>query len=264
MEISPEVGGALVSAQARHDGGWLSVMRSVDASTAIAARDVRRLASFVLAPFANRLENAHFTYDGVIRTVPPNWPPDPGTAIHGLSWQRPWTIESHTQSRLELTQHIDEPDYAFRYDARLIYDVSGEAAVTSLSVRNAGDAKLPFGLGFHPYFRRSSAAIVRFSADGWLEADSRCFPVAWHPLDQAKDARNGLPVRAFEGLDVSFTGWTREATLTWPESGARLQIEASDTAKALLVYVPPSDPGFLCLEPVTHAIDVLNRRNLAP
>ncbi len=262
IDVWPELGGALVAARAHHAGSWLDITRPADAA-AIAARDIRGLGGFVLAPFCNRLEGGRFTYAGEDHHVPPNWPPDPVIAIHGLAWERPWTVEDRAESRIELGQHFAEDGAAFKYAARLVYDVSGDAAVTTLSIRNTGPQTMPFGLGFHPYFRRTPGATVRFDANGWLEPDSRCFPIAWHSIDTVKDASNGLPADALEGIDATFTSWTRQAALAWPELGARLLIDASPAAKALHIYVPRADNGFLCLEPVTHVIDVLNRREFA-
>jgi aldose 1-epimerase len=229
----------------------------------VAARDVRRLGGFVLAPFCNRLEGGRFSYDGVVYHVPLNWPADPQVAIHGVAWERPWAVARQTKSRLELRQRLAGATIPFSYDAHLIYDVSDETAVITLSIANAGAFPMPFGLGFHPYCTRTPGAIVQFTADGWLEPDARCFPVRWRPLDASNDARDGLAAKTLTGLDASFTGWTRRAALIWPELRARLIVEASESAKALHVYVPRGDASFACLEPVTHVIDVLNRRDLA-
>jgi aldose 1-epimerase len=261
MEIWPALGGALVAGKARHAGGWLDVTPPVDAGR-LAARDILSLGGFALAPFCNRIDGACFTYDGVPVHLPRNWPPDPDVAIHGLAWQRPWDVEAHSGQRLALVQTVDES--SFRYAATLTYDVTAEVARQTISISNQGARTLPFGLGFHPNFRRTPNATVAFTADGWLEPDARCHPARWRALTPDADGSISRSVAALAGTDATFTGWTRQAALTWPELGATLVLQASATARALHVFVPGDGRESLCLEPVSHVIDVHNRRHLAP
>jgi aldose 1-epimerase len=262
MEVWPAVGGALVTAKARHAGRWLDVTAPIEAAS-VAERNILKLGGFVLAPFCNRIEGASFTYEGAPVRLPRNWPADPTIAIHGLAWQRPWRVESRAEQRLELVQAVDEAGVDYRYAAQLTYDVTAEVARQTISIRNEGERTLPFGVGFHPYLRRTPNATVAFAADGWLEPDARCFPLRWRPLGPDLDPRTGCLVEALRGTDATFTGWARQAALTWPELGATLFLEASATAKALHVFVPGDGGRTLCLEPVSHVIDVHNRRDLA-
>ena len=261
LDVWPALGAVLVGASARREADWLVVTPPVDAAT-LAERDILKLGGFPLAPFCNRIEGGRFDFEGAGCKVPLNWPPDPSVAIHGLSWQRSWATDSHTADRLMLSQTIDEEYSAFRYAAELTFDVATEVAQTELTIRNIGERKLPFGVGFHPYFRRTPQAVVAFETDGWLEPDARCLPVAWHPLGSAQDARAGRLVDAFSGTDATFTGWKQRAWLSWPELGARIELEAGGAARALHAYVPDGRT-FLCLEPVSHVTDVMNRRQFA-
>jgi aldose 1-epimerase len=262
IQVWPALGGALVSAKARHANAWLDVTPPIEAAS-VAERNILKLGGFVLAPFCNRIEGASFTYAGAPVRLPRNWAADPTVAIHGLAWQRPWRVDVRGEQRLELVQTVDEPGVEYRYAARLTYDVTAEVARQTISIRNEGETTLPFGLGFHPYLRRTPNAVVAFTADGWLEPDARCFPLRWRPLTPDLDARTGSLVEALKGTDATFTGWARQATLTWPELGATLVLQASATAKALHMFVPGDGRPALCLEPVSHVIDVHNRRHLA-
>jgi aldose 1-epimerase len=262
MEVWPALGGALVAARARHAGAWLDVTPSIDAGS-LAERNNLKLGGFVLAPFCNRIESACFTYDGAPVRLPRNWPPDPAIAIHGLAWQRPWDVEARSEQRLELVQTVDESGLDFRYAAKLTYDVAAEVARQTISISNQGARTLPFGLGFHPYFRRTPNATVAFAADGWLEPDARRLPARWRPLTPDPHRNTSRLVEALAGTDATFTGWGRQAALTWPELGATLTLQASATARALHVFVPRDGRQALCLEPVSHVIDVHNRRHLA-
>jgi aldose 1-epimerase len=262
MEVWPALGGALVAAKVRHAGAWLHVTPPIEAAS-VAQRNILQLGGFVLAPFCNRIDGASFIYEGAPVRLPRNWPADPTVAIHGLAWQRPWKLDVRGEQRLELVQAVDEADVDYRYAARLTYDVTAEVAWQSVSIRNEGERTLPFGLGFHPYFRRTPKATVAFAADGWLEPDARCFPLRWRPLTPDLDTRTGRLVEALRGTDATFTGWVRQAALTWPELGATLVLQASKASTTLHVFVPRDERQILCLEPVSHVVDVHNRRYLA-
>lgn len=262
MAIWPALGGALVSAKARHGEAWLDVTPPV-VPEILAQRDILKLGGFPLAPFCNRIDGAAFPFDGATVGLPRNWPADPAVSIHGLSWQRPWAVERHSASRLDLAQTVDGSGSDFRYAAQLVYDLTGMAAAQTLSIRNIGEKTLPFGLGFHPYFRRTPQATVAFEAGGWLESDARCFPVRCRPIAEHRGLRAACAIEDLAGMDASFTGWAGQAVVTWPELEARLILDASAAAKLLHVFVPADGQPFLCLEPVSHVIDVHHRRHLA-
>lgn len=268
LAVWPAVGGGLVSATAEIGGGTVLLTRPVDGD-ALAARDVRRLGSFVMAPFSNRIVGGRFPYGAGEVRVPLNWPADPGVAIHGLSWREPWDVAERATDRLVLVQSIAGVATDYRYDATLTYDLSDRSdqptAVTTLALTNRSRQPLPFGLGFHPYFRRAPGAELAFMASGTLVPDDRCLPTRWRPLEAEEAAGHGRPVEAFRGIDAAFTGWQGAARLTFPDADAALVLTASETARLLHLYVPatPAGAGTICLEPVSHVIDVANRREFA-
>jgi aldose 1-epimerase len=65
-----------------------------------------------------------------------------------------------------------------------------------------------------------------------------------------------LPL-ATVALDSVFTGWHREATITWPERRMQLAIAADAPLDFLVVYSPVAQDYF-CVEPVSHCTDAFN------
>ena len=55
----------------------------------------------------------------------------------------------------------------------------------------------------------------------------------------------------------NYAGWQRQATIVWPETRARLVLEASPPLGFLVLYSPPGEP-FFCAEPVSHCTDAFN------
>ena len=78
-------------------------------------------ACWPLLPWANRLGHAHFRFKGREVTTRPNLPGEPH-ALHGLGWQRPWEIVSHTAQDAVLRQ---------------LYPQGGSAPVAKAIGRNA-------------------------------------------------------------------------------------------------------------------------------
>jgi aldose 1-epimerase len=212
--------------------------------------------AFVMLPWANRLDGGRLPWAGVTHSLPVNRPKD-GTAIHGLARDRPWTVETVSPSGATLTQAFAEPGTPFRYQARLVATLGPEGLELALAVTNTGDAPFPFGLGWHPWFSRPPGTRVRLAATHRLLADDRTLPVEAKPV-------TGLEIATDTelGLDAHHAGWGSEAVLTWPDgAGIRLRAEGA-LAHNLHVFIPGYTAA-ICLEPVSHVPDVINRRQFA-
>jgi galactose mutarotase-like enzyme len=100
-----------------------------------------------------------------------------------------------------------------------------------------------------PVFRRNAVPPAECRVD-----DLACFPLV--PFSN-RIARGRLPAAhgdvqlAATRLDNCFGGWSRAATLAWPETGIALDIAASETLGTLVLYTPP-DAGFFCAEPASR------------
>ena len=121
---------------------------------------------------------------------------------------------------------------------------------------NEGDAAMPVGLGWHPYFPRTrETTLTAHVTEIWL-TDPEILPTARVVPAPDRDPRPGLAVDRV-ALDNAFVGWDGHAVVTWPERGARLRLAASPPLGTLVVYTPPAQP-FFCAEPVSHVTDAFN------
>ena len=236
------------------DGGGLTALRFEGRDVLVPALPGARLGgpfgAFWMIPWANRLDGGRL---GGHR-LPVNRPQD-GTAIHGLSRDRPWRVAEATASRAGLEQEVAAAP--FRYRARLAMTAEERGFVLDLHVANAGEEALPFGAGWHPWFARPRGTRLAFRATHRCTHDARCLPVsaaAVKGLDGGEDA--------FLGLDTHFAGWDGVARIAWP--GLTLTMTAQgDLAPNLQVYAP-RDRAVLCVEPSSHLPDAVNRPELAP
>lgn len=245
--------GAWLADLAPGDGAGMTLLRYAGQDVLVPVPDGERLGgpfgAFWMIPWANRLDGGRL---GAHR-LPINRAQE-GTAIHGLSRDRPWTVESAAPDRAVLVQAIDAAPY--RYEARLVVTLAPAALRLDLSVTNRGLEPMPFGAGWHPWFVRPAGTRLAFRATHRCTHDERCLPVAVAAsagLDGGEDA--------FLGLDTHFPGWDGRATIAWP--GLTLTLTATGALASNLQVYAPRDRAVLCVEPSSHLPDAANRPELA-
>lgn len=256
--LCPDLGGGLASYDLVAPGGRLALFRRAGPAPA----DALALACTPLVPWSNRISGGGFQADGGFVALDANWPGEP-CPLHGNGMQARWQVASHTARAAELTLDSDGPG-AFRYTATLRYWLQDGALGMRLAVRHRGAAPLPYGLGFHPWFPRTAATTLTARADAvWLE-DARHLPTRSVPVA-------GRPEWDFAGgralppgwINNGFVGWDGCATISWPDRGIALTVnaaafEGSAPLAVYILYSPGADADSFCFEPVSHPVDAHN------
>ncbi len=239
LTLRPEQGGGIV------DWSWRRVKL---------LRPVRGLGCFPLLPYANRIANGRFTWDGRDYQLPLNFADHPHS-IHGVGWQQPWRVAGMTDNAATLSiAHDGGAAWPFAFTAEQRFVLEPTALRIELRLTNRHAAAAPAGIGLHPFFPRPAAASLRFRAGSvWLN-DPTALPLCRVPVPAAWDHAAGLAV-ATQALDNCFAGWDGVAHLALGSVG--LQIEASPALRHLQVYTPPAE-AFCCVEPVSHRPDATN------
>jgi aldose 1-epimerase len=252
--IAPGIGGAITHfrwVDGIREHNWLRAASGPD----LAAGSADRLASFPLVPFSNRIRDGRFTFGGHSVQLPLNQWPQPHTE-HGHGWQAAWTVVEHAADRLALVYDHQADAWPFPYLARQDILLTADELRLTLSMENRGREIMPAGLGIHPYFPRTARCRLSAQVDAMWATDSEVMPTTLTDVDPRLRSRDGLPL-AEAALDNAFAGWQRLATIVWPETGARLMLEASPPLGFLVVYSPPGE-DFFCAEPVSHCTDAFN------
>ncbi|MGI8894717.1 MAG: aldose 1-epimerase [Casimicrobiaceae bacterium] len=260
VEIAPEVGGAVASFRWRgHE-----VLRPTP-DDARKVRNVREFACYPLVPYSNRIADATLhARDGTIYDLVRNFGDHPH-AIHGVGWQRLWSVETREPAHALLAlEH--RPDggvasawpFAFRAAHSFSLDARTNAAILTmtLAIENTDTRAFPFGLGWHPFFPRDAVTQLGFSADGVWQTDPTGLPTRHVAVPDAW--RFDPPRTLAMPLDNVFTGWTGRASIVWPQRALELTIEAARTCDHLVVFIP-TGWDFFAVEPVTHMTDAFNR-----
>ncbi len=235
-------------------------------------------ASFVMAPWTNRIETARFGFQGRTHQLLPNFPD--GTAIHGIARDAPWRITDRTpvSARLVYDSRADETanfPHAFACVQR--FELAPDHLSVELGITNLSDTAMPAALGHHPHFNRQ---LFSATEDPILRADvtSRYPCEGGLPSGLPSDDEHSRRLRAGaplgnHNLDDVFAGFSGRASITYPHSNTRVTLDCSDAFTHLVVFTPraadtpdaPPLPWF-CVEPCTavnNAFNLLDRGNPA-
>ena len=251
--LVPEHGGAILSWTHR------GIHRLLPHAPGVAPGRPGGTGCFPLVPYCNRIAWRRFTWEGKTHELAANFGDHPH-AIHGVGWQRPWTIEDLSASGIKLSLRHDPSGanasaWPFAFSARLNYQLTEPGLTIAIEATNLHVSPAPAGIGVHPYFPRGADAAIAFRAGGvWLNHEA--LPVRHEAVPPAWDHAGGRIVND-ERLDNCFTGWTGRARLP------RLRIEADGLFANLQVFTPPG-ANFFCVEPVSHVPDAINRPDLPP
>lgn len=260
LTVAPETGASIANLSVRAAESWLPLLRETPLE-AITAHNPSKFASFILAPFSNRIRDARFFFGGSTYDLRPTTS-DGGTQ-HGDVRGRPWTVTQADERVLEATlDSRDFPDFNFPFPLTVMvrYELSGAALRIHLALTNVGDEAMPAGFGLHPYFNRvlgtSGELQLRFSAAGLYQTDETTIPSeGMKPIPADRDFAEA---RAFVDQDFNhvYGGWDGQAQLVWPHSGVVLTLACDPIFSHLVLFTAPD--GTLGLEPVTNATDGFN------
>ncbi|MDF3942309.1 aldose 1-epimerase [Achromobacter denitrificans] len=206
-----------------------------------------RAGSYPLAPYANRIRDGVFTFNGA-RHVLPSLSGRPH-AIHGASLYQAWRVRDQAEDCVDLV--LDQPagmlGWPWPFECVQRYRLDARGLRVALAIVNLGDTPMPFGLGLHPYF---TAQRVTLHARRLWPADADGLPTG-SQVGHVRELR-----RSAEGCDTYLSQWEGRATLHWPD-GHELALHADPAFAHLVVYTAPGS-DFLCVEPVTNVADAFN------
>ncbi len=215
------------------------------------------LASNILVPFSNRISGGGIRWDGRFHGIEPNLPGE-AFPIHGDGFQKPWSVQSTGPHviRLELPDGTIGP---YRYAAVQTFGLSASGLRIDLQVTNTGGDTLPFGCGFHPWFPRSHATRISFTAAGvWLE-DTRHIPDRHLDIgDNPGWDFSKLRPLPDNWINNGFTGWNGGAHIEQGPEAVSLHMRVSPNLSTAVVYSPDGQADFFCFEPVSHPVDAFN------
>jgi aldose 1-epimerase len=228
----------------------------------------------VLFPFPNRLREGRARFGG--KEIQIDRPPGMPWAIHGLVRRERWRVEEARADADEAVVRVAiDADAAtlrqfpFPYRHSLTFRLSGTTLRVDVAATNTGDAPLPIGFGWHPYFRlpllsdgARGRAVVGVPARRQWALNSTLLPTG--------EVVDLLPERDFREpralgethlddvyTDVPIRDGESACTLADGATGITLTVAAGRSFREWVVYAPPTRPT-ICFEPYTCPTDALN------
>jgi aldose 1-epimerase len=225
----------------------------------------------ILFPWPGRIAGAQFTYRGEKYQMPVN--DSHGNSIHGFACERAFKVLR--RGPYFMTALLDSADdssigriWPWPFQFEIDYEV-GNGLRLKATVRNTGDAPMPFGFGAHPYFHapldptgERAKMTLKLAAESHWPLDSRQIPMGSpEPLEGKLDLSQGQVI-GDETYDDAFrmAPYRKDeprARLIDPAVRAAIEIRAEPIFGEFVVYVPPGE-SVVAVEPYTCAPDAFN------
>jgi aldose 1-epimerase len=233
-EVHPELGGAIA-------GLWWQdqpVLRSLPAAQ---LRSARQAGCYPLVPFSNRIGHATIEWQGTQLPLVRNNGDEPH-AIHGVGWQRPWSVLDADETTAMLSyEHRADASWPFAFDCSHTLRLDAGRLELTLALTNQSPQPAPAGLGWHPWFPKRAGSHVSFAAGGRWEMGEDKLPTV-------RKASPGLDVdSATLDIDHCFDGWHGLAELR----DAVLRVRVRSNLSRLVVFTQPAREE-IAIEPVSH------------
>ena len=195
---------------------------------------------YVMAPFAGRLRDGRFRFNGEEHQLPRNMAPH---AIHGTVFDREWKVEEASSGAALLSCELRPP---WPFPGRVAHELRLEDDRLELRIEvGADDEPFPASCGWHPWWRR------RLGRGGPLELDLDARSMWQRGAD-------GLPTGDLVSppppgpYDDCMTDLQAPPVLRW--DGA-LELEVESSCDDLVVFDQPTHA--VCVEPQTGPPDAL-------
>ena len=161
-EIAPALGGSIA-------GLWLDNIPVLRSTRAAALTTARQAGSYPMVPFSNRIGHATLKWAGTSHPLVQNCADEPH-AVHGVGWQRPWTVlEADAHFALLSYEHKPDAAWPFAFDTSQAFRLTASELGLTLSITNQSAVAAPVGLGWHPYFVKRARSRISFEAAGRWE-----------------------------------------------------------------------------------------------
>lgn len=238
-ELQPQLGGCIA-------GLWLEGV-PVLRSTVEPLASARESGSYPLVPFSNRVSRATLQWQGTSHPLVSNNAPEPH-AIHGVGWQRPWTVlESDDCFAMLAYEHPADAAWPFAFDSSQTLRLRGNTLELTLALTNQAPTPAPSGLGWHPFFVKRPHSRIAFAATGRWEMGDDKLPIARRPA-QGLDADCALLE-----VDHCFDGWDGVVQLR----DELLHTRVVSSLGRLVVFTS-GGRDTVAIEPVSHVNNAVN------
>jgi aldose 1-epimerase len=222
-----------------------------------------------LTPFPNRINRGEYNFGESTYNLPIN-SPEKIHSIHGFVYNRPFELidinKDTGKVELRYSYTGNFPGYPFYFDINLIYVLGDQGFSCTTRVNNNSNLSMPFGDGWHPYFR------IGEKADDWNLELPDCYQIltddvmiptgeiiSSNKLAKRYQLRNKDFDTGFGIVNPDQTAAT-SIFLNNPADGITLEVrQQTGTGKYnfFQVFIPPSRKS-VAIEPMSCMADAFN------
>lgn len=214
-------------------------------------------ASSILFPFANRIKDGIYMFDGNqyqfdINEIGNN------NALHGLVFNKTFKLKEQNATdtfasvTLIYVEKNESNGFPFTYTIQLKYTLTETGLELKVLATNTDTKPFPFTLGWHPYFSSSDLfnSTLNFDSDTQLIFDEKCITTGTKNIEN----KSAFEIKD-KKLDDCFILNTNEIQFKTPNY--TLQIKSSSKENFLQIYTPPK-ANVIAIEPTTGVSDSFN------
>ncbi|HJV68178.1 aldose 1-epimerase [Ideonella sp.] len=240
LALRPDLGGCMA-------GLWLGDLPVLRSTEPAALDSSRASGCYPLAPYSNRLGFRRFRWQGQDYTTQQNFDDNPHS-VHGVAWQRPWSVVSSDGVNAELAyEHVGDAHWPFDFALRQRFELTPESLTVRLHLTNRAALPQPVGLGWHPYFPKRTRSRLHIELTERWEPDASGLPTRKHP-------QAGIDGDiAHLDFDHCFEGWQGDAKIR----DEKLRMNLRSSLPYLVVFTPQNKP-YYCVEPVSHVSNAIH------
>lgn len=222
--------------------------------------------SAILFPFPNRLDEGRYTFEGRSYQFPIN-EPEYNTALHGFLAKEPFVIKKINCDRKKAVVTLvydymgQEEYYPFPFTLIVKYKITSKANFKiQFEIKNNGARNMPYGLGWHPYFKTTGWAKklkLKLPNLRQVEVNERLLPTG--SVYDFNQYVNGelLPEKKLDNcFELVNSQWKVEVKDS-DNHQAAFEISAEESFNYMQIYQPPQN-SLIALEPVTCNINAFN------
>jgi aldose 1-epimerase len=265
--VLPNCGAILHSFSVMQHGSSINVIESYSSEADFAANaESKGFRSIKMSPFACRIKNAQYTFEGLQYTVKKfllN-----GSAIHGLLYNEPFTVRNTwaNETSAGVTLFCDykgtDKGYPFYFCCEVTYALKeGNALTLSTTVINKDEKVIPVMDGWHPYFTFGATVndlLLQFNSDNLVEFDDALVPtgklIPYATFNAAKQLGDTFFDNCFT-LKKNITG--PACTLIDTVKQLQLEIYPNSSYPYLQIYTPPHRNS-IAIENISGAPNAFN------
>jgi aldose 1-epimerase len=214
-------------------------------------------ASAVLFPFANRIKNGKYSFEGKNYQLDCNHKQN---AIHGLVFNKNFNLleykvgEKKASLTIQYKEQNSRKGFPFLYAVFITYTLTDKKLYVSIKIKNTDTQSFPFTLGWHPYFYSDnlSESVVSFSSDKKVELDENGI------TKELTTHQTALELKIKDTFfDDSYT--LQNDTIEFFTPKYQLKI-TSDSLENYIQMYTPKNRKMIAIEPMTGVSDSFNNK----